>query len=471
MSTEKRKIKELLSQTEIGAIQFSEKDRQSVHKKISKLHKPIQENKKKFKFFTISLLTPIVASVLILLIIMSQSENTREALGNVPIVGSIFSLVGDDGLKLADQEEIVQKINKTAEDQEVKFTIKEVLYDGTRLSIGYSVQSDTKEVAPIDTPKIYINEKEFYDYSYAEYGNDQKDKHYYEGLIEFHIYEPIPDRFSMKVSVQGIGIVRNPEAKRVKDRMKNLINGNWNVTFNVEKAGKSYEYMSSSSAKSEDEKLTVSKITFAPSATKFILEHKYKKQENQSPFDNRLDFQLFNDDGQEIKILTQASTSGSDQNDHHIKEIPVYFSPLKEIPDYVILKPYIMHDGKFPFKEQKYLLKNLKNQLPFEIPQGDGKIIIHEIVEKTSKNQVLINYEVIGDVPEVRVESIYLTKGKSRDMFIESPQYSFKNKRYEKQYETLLTDDLYIHVIGIDPVVRKDLEVKVPIEKDQLLEK
>ncbi|MGG3804557.1 hypothetical protein [Metabacillus fastidiosus] len=64
-----------------------------------------------------------------------------------------------------------------------------------------------------------------------------------------------------------------------------------------------------------------------------------------------------------------------------------------------------------------------------------------------------------------------MEQGKSRKAFTESSEYSFKNKKYEKQYETPLTDDLYIHVRGINPVTRKDLEVKIPIEKDKLLQK
>ncbi|WP_442600609.1 DUF4179 domain-containing protein [Paenibacillus sp. KN14-4R] len=83
----------------------------------------------------------VMASVL-LISSAAVSPVMASIVSKIPIVGSIFSEFGDTGLKKASEQGLTDVIGKPQVVGDTSLTIDEVFYDGTRFSIGYSLNSE-----------------------------------------------------------------------------------------------------------------------------------------------------------------------------------------------------------------------------------------------------------------------------------------------------------------------------------------
>ena len=79
----------------------------------------------------------------VLTISATMSPAIANALTNIPVMGSVFKLFGDMGLKLASEKGVSSLVGQTMVDKGIKVTINDVLYDGARLSIGYTMEGNT----------------------------------------------------------------------------------------------------------------------------------------------------------------------------------------------------------------------------------------------------------------------------------------------------------------------------------------
>ena len=60
----------------------------------------------------------------------------------IPIIGSIFSESGEHGLERVSELGLTQALGESKTVNGITITIDEVFYDGTRVTVGYSQQSE-----------------------------------------------------------------------------------------------------------------------------------------------------------------------------------------------------------------------------------------------------------------------------------------------------------------------------------------
>ena len=68
-----------------------------------------------------------------------------ETMKKIPVIGSVFQFIGDRGLKQASEKGITVHDLVPVSDKGIKVSITDILYDGTRISVGYTVELEDEE--------------------------------------------------------------------------------------------------------------------------------------------------------------------------------------------------------------------------------------------------------------------------------------------------------------------------------------
>ncbi|MDW2879125.1 MULTISPECIES: DUF4179 domain-containing protein [Bacillaceae] len=126
------KSKDLFSEVE-----FTAEDRQKVQDCIKNSEKPL--------FFKWRIKSIAAAAVLLTLagsLALFGSGTKAFAFSNFPFFDSIFSLFGDEGLQKASKGGNVSLLSLEKQEDGIKMSIKEAVYDGRRLSISYVIESE-----------------------------------------------------------------------------------------------------------------------------------------------------------------------------------------------------------------------------------------------------------------------------------------------------------------------------------------
>ncbi|MGD6901470.1 DUF4179 domain-containing protein [Bacillus infantis] len=127
------KSKDLFSEVE-----FTAEDRQKVQDCIKNSEKPL--------FFKWRIKSIAAAAVLLFTLAGSLalygSGTKAFAFSNFPFFDSIFSLFGDEGLQKASNDGNVSLLSLEKQEDGIKMSIKEAVYDGRRLSISYVIESE-----------------------------------------------------------------------------------------------------------------------------------------------------------------------------------------------------------------------------------------------------------------------------------------------------------------------------------------
>ncbi|WP_306009606.1 DUF4179 domain-containing protein [Bacillus sp. MMSF_3328] len=126
------KSKDLFSEVE-----FTAEDRQKVQDCIKNSEKPL--------FIKWRIKSIAAAAVLLTLagsLALFGSGTKAFAFSNFPFFDSIFSLFGDEGLQKASNDGNVSLLSLEKQEDGIKMSIKEAVYDGRRLSISYVIESE-----------------------------------------------------------------------------------------------------------------------------------------------------------------------------------------------------------------------------------------------------------------------------------------------------------------------------------------
>ncbi|PTL22201.1 MAG: DUF4179 domain-containing protein [Shouchella clausii] len=70
------------------------------------------------------------------------SPALANSLSQIPVIGSVFSVSGDERLKQASEQGLTNGLDETETINGVAVTLEELLYDQTRISVGFTVKSD-----------------------------------------------------------------------------------------------------------------------------------------------------------------------------------------------------------------------------------------------------------------------------------------------------------------------------------------
>ncbi|TCS96700.1 sigma-70 family RNA polymerase sigma factor [Hazenella coriacea] len=378
-----------------------------------------------------------------------------QALQQIPVVGNIFKSLGGKGEKQAAEENLVSEINQSVTNQGITLTISEVLFDGTRFSIGYIVelnhdQKISKEATPlIDNPGefiISINGKEINSSKSMSREEDLGTKKEF-GMIQLNQVNDLPDQFEAEVHVHTIGKIK----------------GDWKFRFPVRKIPPKV-FEPNLSVKDGNVTIRADKIILAAGSTQVNLRV-------EGPLNSvRRKFYIFDDQGNKLKSVNQTSDGKAIDNDRFSEIYYFHFDPLKRKPHYLLVKDVKKHDEYI-----ERVIVNLNNpptpSQPIILSQGIlGETKITQIERLTDRTE--IHYQSTG----ASKESHYIIATWKKQLNEEKDYIKpLKEPRLVKEHPnsyilTLLPlkkdTSIYLNAQAQkDPVYNEDLTLKIPLKE------
>ncbi|MGM0890106.1 MAG: DUF4179 domain-containing protein [Bacillota bacterium] len=394
-----------------------------------------------------------VASLAICVLIGSAfvSPAMAKVLSSIPVLNSVFEFVGDRGLEIASQKGLSEKIEKTVTDKNISLTMKDIFFDGTRLSISY-IQEFPNKWDDLGELELKVNGKEinFGDGRTGEFLSDNQ----YAGVINIEPTEELPDSFDLSIGLHNIGKVK----------------GNWNFEIPVTKSKEEVITIQSNQTMGyKDTKMTVKTVKIGPAGIKLSVDLTSSAGENpQMIDDSHLQFNLLNDKGES---LTQSSGSGSgnDKGGKFVLNMEYRFSPLEENSEFLTVSPFLIPitKGQSSRIEQPLHL----NKLPITLDQGEmGKIVVTDV--KYQEDKTLLYFEVVSDFPydgHFNFNNLWLEDKSGNNLTIDSKGYPerIKQNSYVQEFQHINKNELLKVVTFKMPnhlKVLKEMEIKIPLK-------
>ncbi|MBG9654910.1 DUF4179 domain-containing protein [Cytobacillus firmus] len=356
-------------------LKFSDEDMQLV---LNKVHnKKVEQPKRKSSMSPVLMLilTPLIMMILILssehLLMTDSKDASKEA---EPATESDRRLFGDAGIQTIIKKDLFTGINQTVEKNGVAFTIHEIMYDGTRLALVYSMdkeESNQKGSTHPEFPffKLSIDGKPFIDYSEGSSYADEKNKF----LQEFHTYTDIPDQIQLRIDILRLGEIEGP----------------WSFEFSLEKIKEKYYASPGKSIEKGDTSLTLNELSFSASSTNLNIDMT-EPIEKQRIRAGTYIFEIRDNKGNSIAHMTSGATGGGDRDGKFVENFNEYFEPVDKLPKSITIIPYLEKRG-----EMDYITMPLNQELPIYLEQDQfGGIEIKEVEQK--QGEIWIYYEGKG---------------------------------------------------------------------------
>lgn len=333
----------------------------------------VKENKRKKSKKKIAFYSASAAVVGFGLFISSAilSPTMAKVASHIPVVGTFFNDVDDEGLRIAGQKGLTQVVDQSSKDNGITLTINEIFYDGTRFTFGYTHES-LFALGEIERPTIEVNGKEInFSSGYSgEFVTPQK----FKGIIDITPAEELPVEFDLKMRIDAVG----------------LIPGKWEFSFPVKQSNEVTVIKSQDVKIINDAEVHVDSLKIGPAGTDLSVKVNSKLG---SPMLNMLQFYIIDEKGRVLDAVS-GSGYGDTENGKEKMTFNYLYSPLKEGTKKLRIIPYTIPMNKDGFKE--VVVKLNGQSLPIILDQGDfGKILITEI--KYSKDKMIVNYEVQSD--------------------------------------------------------------------------
>lgn len=298
------------------------------------------------------------------------SPAMAETLKRVPIVNSVISLMGDMGLRTAEQQGLVTSVDRRLTQGEVTINLSQTMYDGTRLVLvmnregadaGGETLSDWWDIKKNKTDRIASN-------------------------VEFWVGgKPLNTAWSVKSGSE------NPNALIVTmydaDRLGLPETFDLTVKMTIAKIGQTFEFevpdvtrlspaavLTSSEIRSLDGlTLSVQKLTLTPATASLVLRiggengMDYRAMLDQLPDRYKLtgflnlEYDLVDEQG-----TIQTMLSGHGQDEDGVGYQTINYMPFDKLPDSLTVKPYIWEG------ENKTYLPELFITIPVEEPADLG---------------------------------------------------------------------------------------------------
>ncbi|MFD0676526.1 MULTISPECIES: DUF4179 domain-containing protein [unclassified Paenibacillus] len=374
------------------------------------------------------------------------SPEMAAALRQVPGIESVFKLAGDFGLKIADEKGMVTEVNQAVTDQGITIKVSEVMYDDSRLTIGY-VQQAPNGIMELNNVAFEINGKPVH---YPSSGSGSRiDEHTYAGVINVSPEDELPGNFELTMTVLTIG----------------NIEGKWTFQFPVKKMASNNKAVMPMVTKTHgDITLTVKKIIFTPSSTE--LDVKIKQPVKSEKFIN---YDIIDDKGIVLERFG-GSGGGYTEGEYIVMDYKQRFGPAAGIPGYVTVRPVDEQQVAAPLKENRIPLDRSPDpELPIVLPQGDiGHLLVTKVELLNDKTKV--HYRAVGVQPHLQGTQLWIEdEAGQKYLLLDKPtevvdpiQYSFVREFpafLPKQKLTLVTRELPL------PDYTKELEMTIPVNR------
>lgn len=362
---------------------------------------------------------------------------------NIPVVGTFFNDVGDDGLKIAGQKGLTQVVDQTAKDNGITLTINEIFYDGTRLTLGYT-QESLLPLGELERPVIKADGKEInFSSGYSgEYITPQK----YKGVVDITPTEELPEQFKMEIRFDAVG----------------LVPGDWSFKFPVRQSNEVKVIKLSEVIKLEGAELSVNSLKIGPAGT--VLNMKIIAESGKLDPHN-LDYYLIDDKGSVINFLN-GRVNGETVNGKEYAALQRLYEPLDETVRRVKVIPYRLEYPLEDLKEESVRLDNI--QLPFTMSQGEfGDIIITDI--KYTENRTIVYYDVNSEAildNNASMNPLWIEDANGKKVILDEKPFAerIEHKSFKKEFDTGNKKGLTLKTLHQPlPEMYEGFEIEIPV--------
>ena len=399
--------------------------------------KEITKKKVKFRFAVPKKLKQagIAAAIALIGLTVSAvvSPSVANAVTDMPVIGSVFKLFGDMGLKLASDRGVSSFVAQTKRDKNIRFTIKDILYDGSRLSIGYTMEGDS--IGELGRPDLLIDGKEF-NCSTSGQGSLVA-KNCYAGILNINPTSELPKSFKLSVYVNKIGTVEGKwEFKNIEVKSTaNKLNAKVITPMITKPLG--------------DGSITIDKIYISDSTIKVYITRCNIPG-------NKYTYQLSDNYG---KVLVSMGWSGGGYD--NIENMECTFIPSKNKPEYLVLR---LLENKIEKPETAKEVKvDFTGNLPVTISQGQGGEISVNKIEYLN-DKTLVHYTYKGNDPDRNSHVFWVEDEAGNNL----KNYAKSIVRNEDDSYTLECEPIdknkKIKIVTMElPNIQSEIEFKIPI--------
>lgn len=307
------------------------------------------------------------------------SPAMAESMKNIPLIGSIFKLAGDLGLRTADERGLAAKLDASVTHEGVTLRIPQLVYDGTRLSLAVTREGggfaagirDAKftgngepEIYPegaINSVDVYIDGESIYDFgggrklSWGGKKTPDRNSAIYE-LTAFPTVDEIPilpDEFQLNIEFRLEGI-SEPFAFELPIRK--------NADTLVQSPLDTREW--------KGNKVTIEQIQFTPITTEVRLS--VLSSDNAARLlRHHLIFEVWDDQGRELDHVSGVGVFKGENE--MISEF--LFDRFTDVPASVTIKAFLPEteipgavSGRFKLDSDGEIIKNYIKELEITIP-------------------------------------------------------------------------------------------------------
>lgn len=323
----------------------------------SNLNKPSVRKKRRITGFLVA----AAASMLIIIGSGFISPVMAETLKNIPIVGSLFMKVGDEGLKTASKQGLTTHPNQSVTHEGTTLSISELLYDGSRISMVLTRETSDGKNESFRDWWDYINDQNYTSYIRFFVDNKELNVGYtmsYTGedaknsTILTLSPDSLPDEFKLSVVIWDI---------ETEQQFKFIIPVKKNTTNNI--------ILKPGELKSHDNiHMTIKKFEITPATMRLELTITGKPEQDIDEVAEaipdkykimgslHMDYDVMNEKGE-----FAGSIGGSGHGSDGVYEYTFMFEPFGTLPQSITIKPYI------PKEEQREYIPELEFHL--SVPQ------------------------------------------------------------------------------------------------------
>lgn len=294
------------------------------------------------------------------------SPMMASALNQLPLIGGLFGQAGDAGLKTVAEQGMIQNVNTSVTHEGVTFTISDMMYDGTRISMVLTRETSDGKNPPL---KKWVDKSR--DVYIAALKKDETPSDVIEvranGVklaVSRHLASDIAYHHSSILTIQpdvgatGSSAFDLPERFEFEVKIQDAtINQEFKLTFPVERTTNQYIVLASEEAKTQgDYDMSISKLEMTEATMQLEVLLHFKAGQEMEPIGDYMNYDIVNERGEVATLLGGTSTPGAAENTYLNV---LMFEPFKELPKTLIVKPYKQENTR-----EKQYLKDLEFTLP-----------------------------------------------------------------------------------------------------------
>ncbi|MFC0212063.1 DUF4179 domain-containing protein [Paenibacillus chartarius] len=362
----------------------------------------------------------------------SLSPAFAQVMRSLPVVGSIFELVGNIGVKKGSQLQLATKLGQQVVIGDHVVTFTESLFDGSNINLGVISQSNVDDSPFFLNDVIFtVNGKDLSGYSQGASGK-KLEKGTYAETYSIHVDDELPDTFAL-------GIKSRDETKTF-------------VEIPVVRKGKNQSFPIGQTRTWQRIEMNYQELALFPTTTKITVQMPNREDIRS------LKYHVYDEQGRVLQPISGHGRGSSDGS----QVFTYYFEPFDTIPEQVTIKPYLSAMNSDTKVDGEWKGK------PITLSQGEvGSVTV--VDEKVENNKLTLIYEVAGDRLFEQVYHIWLEDRTGKIFYKDDTPVRIQgsSNRYQATFSNISnTDSIYICAATFNkPYYLDDLAVTVNVKQ------